>query len=133
MSIFCFNWQKCKSISCIINCIFFSKNKSCKILGSFGFKRWKLNFTLLMIQCQKSIRFAPQNLHAIFAKRNWKKSISGCINYFKSNPKIRRDSAINGKYGSTKHETWIEQYLLNCIVQFRSQNLYEVTSKFLYY
>ena len=85
---------------------------------------------LLMIQCQKSIRFAPQNLHAIFAERNWKKSFSGCINYFKSNPKIRWDSAINGKYGSTKHETWIEQYLLNCIVQFRSQYLYDVASDF---
>ena len=87
---------------------------------------------LLMIQCQKSIRFAPQNLHAIFAKRNWKKSFSGCINYFESNPKIRRDSAINGKYGSTKHETWIEQYLLNCIVQFRSQYLYDIASDFFF-
>ena len=87
---------------------------------------------LLMIQCQKSIRFAPQNLHAIFAERNWKKSFSGCINYFESNPKIRRDSAINGKYGSTKHETWIEQYLLNCIVQFRSQYLYDIASDFFF-
>ena len=41
----------------------------------------------------------------ICKKKLKKKSFSGCINYFKSNPKIRRDSAINGKYGSTKHET----------------------------
>ena len=85
---------------------------------------------LLMIQCQKSIRFAPQNLHAIFAKRNWKKILYFMHTLLKSNPKIRRDSAINGKWNQAQNMRWNWAICTELHFQFRSQNLDDVASDF---